>query len=99
MSDAATRSSWCPTVGLGPLQFTTHCTSIDRSRAAGLKVCRSCSKTYDGTQHWSCPHCKAAKKLAATPIKTCPFCAEKVLAAAIKCKHCGSELPAGAPLP
>ena len=73
--------------------------SIDRSRAAGLKVCRSCSKTYDGTQHWSCPHCKAAKKLAATPIKTCPFCAEKVLAAAIKCKHCGSELPAGAPLP
>ena len=24
--------------------------------------------------------------------KTCPFCAEKVLAAAIKCKHCGSDL-------
>jgi hypothetical protein len=24
--------------------------------------------------------------------KTCPFCAEDVLAAAIKCKHCGSDL-------
>lgn len=26
--------------------------------------------------------------------KICPFCAEQVMAAAIKCKHCGSELPA-----
>lgn len=26
--------------------------------------------------------------------KTCPFCAEQVMAAAIKCKHCGSDLPA-----
>lgn len=26
--------------------------------------------------------------------KTCPFCAEQVMAAAIKCKHCGSELTA-----
>lgn len=24
--------------------------------------------------------------------KTCPYCAEQVRAAAIKCKHCGSEL-------
>jgi hypothetical protein len=24
--------------------------------------------------------------------KTCPFCAEQVLEAAIKCKHCGSDL-------
>jgi hypothetical protein len=26
------------------------------------------------------------------PTKACPFCAETVLAAAIKCKHCGSDL-------
>lgn len=26
--------------------------------------------------------------------KSCPYCAEDVLVAAIKCKHCGSELPA-----
>lgn len=31
--------------------------------------------------------------------KTCPFCAEEVLAAAIKCKHCGSDLTATPPNP
>src|SRR5262245_10031352 len=26
-------------------------------------------------------------------MKRCPFCAEEILAAAVKCKHCGSTLP------
>ena len=29
--------------------------------------------------------------------KSCPFCAEPIRAEAIKCKHCGSELPSGGP--
>lgn len=27
------------------------------------------------------------------PTKTCPYCAEEILLAAKKCKHCGSEVP------
>lgn len=29
--------------------------------------------------------------------KVCPFCAEVVLNAAIKCKHCGSDISSGGP--
>jgi hypothetical protein len=27
-------------------------------------------------------------------VKKCPFCAELIMQEAIKCKHCGSEIPA-----
>lgn len=33
------------------------------------------------------------KILSLPPIKQCPFCAEDVKFEAIKCKHCGSDLP------
>ena len=37
-----------------------------------------------------------AEESPAAPLKpttTCPYCAEEILAAARKCKHCGSEIP------
>ncbi len=41
------------------------------------------------------PLTPAAPLASAKETKRCPYCAEEVLAAAIKCKHCGSTLPAG----
>lgn len=34
-----------------------------------------------------------AAKDEASGLKACPFCAEPIKAEAIKCKHCGSEIP------
>lgn len=36
-------------------------------------------------------HSEVARQ-AAQPKKICPFCAEEIMAAAVKCKHCGSAL-------
>ncbi|TAA18735.1 superinfection immunity protein [Pseudoxanthomonas winnipegensis] len=38
------------------------------------------------------PPAEARPPAPARETKTCPFCAEEVLAAAVKCKHCGSAL-------
>lgn len=39
----------------------------------------------------------AEKAMSNGELKKCPFCAELVLMEAIKCKHCGSDLPNIAP--
>lgn len=39
---------------------------------------------------------KAAPVPASATHRKCPFCAEEILVEAIKCKHCGSEIPAAA---
>lgn len=51
---------------------------------------------------YKCPHCGALGKntpfdpatapVNDQPTKKCPFCAEEILAAAVKCKHCGSDI-------
>lgn len=33
------------------------------------------------------------RKLEVPETKACPYCAEQILVAAVKCKHCGSEIP------
>lgn len=38
----------------------------------------------------------AAPVPTAAATRLCPFCAEEIKAEAVKCKHCGSEIPAAA---
>ncbi len=40
------------------------------------------------------PFSTTSMSLTPEATKRCPFCAEEILSAAIKCKHCGSELTA-----
>lgn len=35
-----------------------------------------------------------SRKIEAPDTKACPYCAEQILVAAVKCKHCGSEIAA-----
>ncbi|MDO8329959.1 MAG: hypothetical protein Q7T36_05755 [Fluviicoccus sp.] len=62
-------------------------------------------KATDSAPEYECPSCqvvyakveKAALGREFTPeqqqeIKSCPYCGERILAVALKCKHCGSDL-------
>lgn len=72
--------------------------------------CPTCGEKMQDTddQCWSCkarnpalaapapeePKSAFGKTIMSEPKKHCPFCAEEILAAAVKCKFCGSVLPA-----
>ena len=72
--------------------------------------CPACGEKMQDTddQCWSCktrnpslaasppqePKSAFGKAIMSEPKKRCPFCAEEILAAAVKCKFCGSVLPA-----
>jgi hypothetical protein len=44
---------------------------------------------------WACSAFSAdASPSSNAATRACPFCAETIKAAALKCKHCGSDLPA-----
>jgi hypothetical protein len=57
----------------------------------------SCISCFNEAE-WLCASQKEKREGSALETtKRCPFCAEQILAAAIKCKHCGSDLAQVAP--
>jgi hypothetical protein len=71
--------------------------SLVHDRSAELLAVQERARSEAPRRTWE--QGAAARDVAGTPAgapaatKTCPFCAEQVLIAAIKCKHCGSDLP------